>query len=634
MQNPIYFLNKYFNHKVFKTPQEQIINAVLNKQDTIALLPTGGGKSICFQIPALMNPGICLVISPLVALMKEQVFNLEQSGIKAVFLQAKISQEDIIRIFDNCQYDNIKFLYLSPERLQSAFIIQKLKQLNITVVAVDEAHCISEWGHDFRPAYLKITKIKAILPNIPFLALTATATPIVLKDIEKYLELKNTKIFKKSFYRENISYQIIETEDKNTRLLNILKKNRKPSIIYVNTRKLTKTLSQYLNTNQCKSSFYHGGLKPDEKEQAYKNWMTEKTPIIVATNAFGMGIDKSNVNLVIHYNIPNSLENFVQETGRAGRNQNAAKAILLKSNADINYIKAQFKNSLPKVEFIFEIYQKLNQYYNLAYGELLEGWVNFELTDFCNTYKLDLLLTYNSIKILERESVLNLTTNYYTQSEVLFIANNNQVLHYCDTHNELGKLIKVILRTYGGLFENKSAINIGLIASKLGTSKNNVHQNLQILNSDKILEYKAINNNVQLQFLVPREDKLTINKISKNIKSYQKHRANKLKSVINFVNNHDTCRVKFLLKYFGENISKNCGICDVCTESFKNPIKPNYNDLAKQIITLLSNDLPLNSKVIISKINASEKHILLTLQLLLDNNKLIVNSQHQFQLKK
>jgi len=633
MQSPLYFLNRYFSHKAFRQPQEEIIKAVLNKNDTIALLPTGGGKSICFQIPALMTEGICLVITPLIALMKDQVSNLEKKNIKAVYLQAKLSTEDIVRIFDNCLYGKIKFLYLSPERLQSDFIIQKLKQLNISLIAVDEAHCISEWGHDFRPSYLKITKIKDALPNIPFLALTATATSIVLKDIEKHLELNEPKIFKKSFYRENISYQIIETEDKNTQLIKILKKNNKPAIVYVNTRKLTKIISKLLNTNNIKSSFYHGGLNLIEKEQSYQNWVSEKTPIMVSTNAFGLGIDKANVHTVIHYNIPNSIENYVQESGRAGRNQNAAKAILLKSNTDINYLKTKFISNTPKIDFIYNVYQKLNQYYNIAYGHLLDNWNDFELYDFCNTYKLDYILTNNSIKALEREGVFNLTTNYYNQSKVLFIASNNQVLNYCEKHIGLGKLVKVMLRTYGGLFENSSPINICYIASKLNQSKNKIHQDLQLLDKDKIIKYRAVNNNIQLQFQVPREDKITINKITKNIKSYQKHQANKLKSIINYINNNEVCRVKIILKYFGENNIKNCGICDVCNAN-KNHVKPNYNAIAEQIIKLLSNDISMNSKTIVTSLNANEKHILLALQLLLEKNKIVVNSQHKFQLKK
>ena len=633
MQNPTYYLNKYYNHKTFLKPQEEIIKSVLNKQDTIALLPTGGGKSICFQIPTLMTSGICLVITPLIALMQDQVSNLKQKNIKAVYLQAKLYKEDIVRIFDNCQFGNIKFLYLSPERLQSDFIIQKLKQLNISLVAIDEAHCISEWGHDFRPAYLKIAKIKNALPNIPFLALTATATAKVIQDIEKYLELKQPRLFKKSFYRENIAYQIIETEDKNTQLINILKKNNKPAIVYTNTRKLTKLLANLLHKHNLKSSYYHGGLNQLEKDIAYKNWMTEKTSIMVATNAFGLGIDKENVNIVIHYNLPNSIENFVQESGRAGRNNYAAKAILFKSQADIKYLKNQFVNNTPKVNFIYNVYQKLNQYYNIAYGSLSDKWFDFEIVKFCDSYNLDLILTHNSIKTLARQNILNLTSNFYNKTKIFFIASNKQVLNYCDSHNELGKLIKVILRTYGGLFDHKSSIDINLIASKLGITKNKVHRNLQLLERDKIIEYKAVNNNIQLQFLVPREDKLTFNKISKSIKSYQKHQLDKLKAIIEYVNNNKVCRAKFLLKYFGENMAKNCGNCDICnTKTTK--AKPNYNKLAKQIISLLTNNLSLSSKTIFEKLNADEKHVLLTLQLLLDNDKIIVNSQHKFQLKK
>lgn len=632
MQKPIDYLIKYFNHQAFIPPQEAIIQSVLNKKDTIALLPTGGGKSVCFQIPALMSAGICLVVSPLIALMKDQVANLEQKGIKAVFLQSKFTQDDIIRIFDNCKFGAVKFLYLSPERLQSDFIKQKIQELEISLVAVDEAHCISEWGHDFRPAFLKIADLKKELPNIPFLALTATATPLVLKDIETYLMLDKPQLFKKSFYRKNIAYQIIETEDKNNKLLSILSNKLESSIVYVNTRKLTKDLAQFLNANQLKSSFYHGGLSPEEKDLGYKNWMTEQTPIMVATNAFGMGIDKANVNKIIHYNIPNSIENYIQETGRAGRNQKSANAYLFKNNADINDVEKQFKNNTPNTSYILEVYKKINQYYRLPYGEINCDWFGFDINDFCKIYNFEYLLCFNSLKTLEREGIIELSSSFYHQSELFFKATNHQVLAYSETHQELGQLVKVILRNYGGLFENSSAINIGMIAAKLNTSKKNIIQNLNLLHQDGIIEFKTSNTNVQLQFLVPREDELTINRISKNITSFNKHQAEKLASVINFVNNNTVCRVKLILDYFGETITDNCGSCDICI-SKKQEIKGvDYNDIAKSIIKLLKIEGNLSSKTIVTKLDLPEKHILICLQLLLENNKIIVNSQHNFQL--
>jgi len=633
MQTALDYLKKYYNHTAFKPPQEAVIQSVLAKNDTVALLPTGGGKSVCFQIPALMNKGLCLVISPLIALMKDQVESLNKKGLKAVYLHAKLSQEDIIRIFDNCKYGKVKFLYVSPEKLQAPLILQKIKELPLNLVAVDEAHCVSEWGHNFRPAYLKIPLLKKELPTIPFIALTATATSLVLKDIEKYLELNTVKVFKKSFYRQNIFYKIIETEDKNTKLINILRKTNDPCIVYVNTRKLTNEISKFLNAHNLKSTYYNGSLSQSEKEISYTNWMTEKTPIMVATNAFGMGIDKANVHAIFHYNIPYSIENYLQETGRAGRNGLASKAFLLYNNSDISFLKTQHKNNTPSTQNVKATYLNLCQYLNIAYGELNENWHNFDLTHFCKTYKLNFLLTYNSLKTLDREGVLILSDGFFKQSSLQFIASNTLVLKYADEHEELGLLIKVILRNYGGLFENKSAININLIASKLNISKEAVVKRLTLLHNDNIVDFNNSNTNTQIQFLLPREDDYTINTISKNIVSYNNHKDEKLKAIIDFVKDASKCRNKQLLKYFGETFSKNCGHCDVCERLKNTAQKPNYKVIAKNIVKLLETFNELDSKSVVNKLSYEEKHILFTLQLLLDNHKIVVNSQHKFILK-
>jgi ATP-dependent DNA helicase RecQ len=630
MQSALDYLKKYFNHASFKAPQEAVIKSVLDKNDTIALLPTGGGKSVCFQIPALINKGTCLVISPLIALMKDQVTGLNKKGIKATYLHSKLTQEDIIRVFDNCKFGDVKFLYISPEKLQSALILQKIKALQISLVAIDEAHCVSEWGHDFRPSYLKISNLKKELTKVPFLALTATATTIVLKDIAQYLELDKPKLFKKSFYRENISYQIIKTEDKNAKLLDLLRKNKGVCIVYVNTRKLTKEISQFLNLNNLKSSLYNGGLNVKDKDEAYKNWTSEKTPIMVATNAFGMGIDKANVHLIIHYNIPNSIENYMQETGRAGRNGRAAYAFLLYNDSDINYLKIQNKNNTPSVKDIANVYKNICQYLQIAYGELNQDWYDFDLTAFCKRYQSDFLLSYNSLKTLDREGILTLNDNFFKKSEVQFIAPNKHVLAYSEKHKELGALIKVILRNYGGLFDNKSAINIGLIANKLNVSKEKVLNGLNILKNEEIIVFNTANSNTQIQFLLPREDALTINKIANNIGTYNTHKNEKLNAIIDFVKNTYKCRNKQLLKYFGEIHAKNCGICDVCLDLKKSKQKPDYKRIAKDILQLLKEHPQLNSKSLVSKLNFEEKHVLFTLQLLLDNRKIIVNSRHKF----
>ncbi len=633
MQTALDYLKKYFNHTSFRSPQELIIQTVLDKKDCIALLPTGGGKSVCFQIPALINKGICLVISPLIALMKDQVISLNNKGIKAHYLHAKLNQEDIIRIFDNCKYGAVKFLYLSPEKLQSPIIQSKLKELNINLVAIDEAHCVSEWGHDFRPSYLKISILKELLPKVPFLALTATATSMVLKDIQNHLELKEAKLFKKSFYRPNISYQIINTEDKNSKLIALLKKHKSSCIIYVNTRRLTKELTQLINKQNLKSSAYNGGMSLEEKEKSYANWIQERTPIMVATNAFGMGIDKANVQLIIHYNIPNSIENYMQETGRAGRNNKASYAYLLYNNSDINYLETQNKNNTPTSQYVGVVYKNLCQFYQIPYGELNSEWLDFDLNSFCKTYALDFIITYNALKTLDREGVLTFNASFSQQSTIQFIASNNQVLAYADKNKSLGALIKVILRNYGGLFDNKSAINLSLLSAKLNRPKKDILKDLNTLNNDKIAEFNGVYSTAQIQFLQPREDAKTVNKIAQNIDNYTQHKLEKLSAIIHFVKNTSKCRNKQLISYFGDSFPKKCGSCDVCLNEKKSREKVDYTTIAKAILNQLQTDKQLNSKTLTSKLDFNEKHVLFTLQLLLDNGKIIVNSQHQFTLK-
>ena len=359
-------LATYWGFTSFRVPQKEIINCVLENRDAIALLPTGGGKSLCFQIPALAKEGICIVISPLIALMQDQVANLKKRDIKAVTIPSGSNQNEIVTLFDQIKFGKVKFLYISPERLQSSLIQQKIKELNVNLVAIDEAHCISEWGHDFRPSYRNIKVLKEILPAVTFIALTATANKKVLADISNNLALSNHQTFKKSFFRENLAYQVFKIEDKLGRLLQIFTKTKVPAIIYVNSRKKTEELANFLNANKFKSTFYHAGLSAIEKQTAFNNWMTEKKPIIVATNAFGMGIDKPNVGLVIHYNLPSSTENYVQETGRAGRNEKKSFGVLLYNENDVYLHQQQTENSTPTVLEVKEVHKKLYQYFRIA----------------------------------------------------------------------------------------------------------------------------------------------------------------------------------------------------------------------------------------------------------------------------
>lgn len=629
MNTPLEILKHYWNFDSFKTPQESIISSVLDKKDTIALLPTGGGKSICFQVPTLLNSGICVVISPLIALMNDQVKNLTKRGIKAIQISSKLNQDEIVTLFDNLQFGNYKFLYLSPEKLQSEFIQEKIKQLNVQLIAVDEAHCISEWGHDFRPAYLQINKLRLLHPDAPIIALTASATKEVVEDIKQQLELKEVNLIKKSFYRPNLAYQIFTAEDKMRKIEHILNKNKGSAIIYTNTRRKTIEISNELKQLNFNATFYHGGMTMDEKLQHYEDWLSEKTPIIVATNAFGMGIDKPNVRAVIHHNLPHTLENYMQEAGRGGRDGNKAISVVLKNSNDIYDAERVLQKTLPTKDYIKEVYTKLSQFFRVAYGELTEENYDFDLGEFCKIYKLPIVLTYNALKTLDRHSILLLDENFDRKSTVKFITSNHQVFEYCEVNSSKNALLKLLLRTYGGIFENPISINENYICNSLKISKNYLKKLLQDAHEDGIIQFYNANTNTQIRFLVPREDGITINLIGKNIEQQNKQKIKKAKDLLEFVENNKTCRSIQLLSYFGETKTEKCGMCDVCISKNEQNAKLNITDT---IIELLKTSKELSSSDIANSLEASEKEILFSLQLLLEKNILSVTSRNKYKL--
>jgi len=624
-------LEKYWGFSEFRPPQEEIISSVLLRNDTVALLPTGGGKSICFQIPTLVNDGICIVISPLIALMNDQVKNLKERNIKAVALTSKLSQNDIITLFDNLKYGNYKFLYLSPEKLQSPLILEKIRQLNVQLIAVDEAHCISEWGHDFRPSYLQIHVLRDLLPKTPIIALTASATKKVLEDIILILNLVAPKIFKKSFYRENLAYQIFDTEDKLFKVEQILKKTKGVKIIYVNTRRKTVELSNQLTSLGYKSICYHGGMSFDEKLNAYENWLSEKSPIIVATNAFGMGIDKANVRVVIHYDLPKSIENYVQEAGRAGRNGKKAFSVVLKNKAAINDMQTLFVKTLATVTHIKKVYFQLNQYYQISYGELLEKTYDLNLSEFCGLYHLPVVITYNAIKTLHKDGVLLFDEKFDRKSTVKFITSNENVFNYCDRNPSQEALIKLLLRSYGGIFDSHKTINENYLCKSLNSSTSNLIKNLKTLHYDAIISFHHANSNAKIQFLVPREDDRTINMFVKNIEQRNRLKKEKMTSLVNFIENDNTCRNIQLLTYFNDNNAHVCGICDVCLSKKKTPTNT-FLKTRDIILKLLKLKGELSSKEIVLKLNISEKEIIFCLQMLLEKNRIGVTSQNKFRL--
>ena len=632
MSNSLEILKKYWNYDNFRHPQEEIISSVINKKDTIALLPTGGGKSICFQIPILLQEGICIVISPLIALMNDQVNGLIQKGIKAVVLTSKLSETEIVNIFDNLQFGGFKFLYLSPEKLQSEFIKEKLRHINIQLIAVDEAHCISEWGHDFRPAYLNIHLIRELHPDIPIIALTASATEKVTNDIVNNLKLNNTSIIKKSFYRKNLAYQIFTVEDKLFKLQQILNKVKGPKIIYTNTRKKTVDISTRLNQLNFNTTFYHGGMTMDEKIKSYEDWMSESKPIIVATNAFGMGIDKPNVRAIIHMNLPQSIENYMQEAGRGGRDGKKAFSIVLKNKNDTYDLIKVTKATIASVKFIKEVYLKLNQYFHISYGELSHENFEFNLSDFCKVYKLPVVVTYNSLKTLDHESIILLDESYNRKSTVKFIISNNKVFDYLENNKSKKKLIQLLLRTYGGIFESNKIINENYVANTLGYSQLELKSILKSLHKDAVITYYNANNNAIIRFLAPREDSITINVIAKSIEQRNTLKLQKVTSLIRFIENKKSCRSIQLLDYFDEKNIKECGICDICINQKSKNQKQNKNDIPKLIVAFLNENSEQSSQEIVSVLGLKEEDVLFSLQLLLEKNILSVTSHNKYKL--
>ena len=625
---PKEILKKYWNYSEFRPQQEEIIRSILEQNDVIALLPTGGGKSICFQIPALSKEGVCIVISPLIALMQDQVENLNKRGIKAIHIPSGKSQDELITLFDNIKFGGFKFLYISPERLQSYFVQQKIKELAINLIAIDEAHCISEWGHDFRPSYRNIRILKELKPNVNFIALTATANKKVIRDITKNLDLKESKVFRKSFLRKNLAYQIFTIEDKLQRLIQIFTKTKKPAIVYVNSRKKTEQIATFLNSKNFKSSFYHGGMSSIEKNISFENWMTEKTPIIVATNAFGMGIDKANVGLVIHLDLPSSIENYVQETGRAGRDQKKSFAVLLFNKNDTLLFKERLEKTQLTLKDIKEILKKLYQNFTISLGEFNENPHPFNLLEFSEKYDFSVSKVDTAIKMLSNSGILEINNHYNKKSTLRFIVSSKTVLNYLNQNTIIKKFTNSILRSYAGLFEQEVKIDEFYIAKKNGITTKQVASNLAYLQNDNIIEYTPVKNKVDLLFLLPREDDYTVNRFSKELKQFIIQKKKKSDSLIAFLNNDKICRSIQVLNYFDEFKTKKCGICDVCISENS---KPNPN-LSLEIIHLLKVKKSLSSSEISVSLIANEREILIHLRKLLSDDKIQINHLNKYQI--
>lgn len=630
MQQALEILKKYWQHDTFREPQDKIIQSVLEGKDTFALMPTGGGKSVCFQVPAMMKEGLCLVISPLIALMKDQVANLEKLNIKAIALTGGISTDELSDLLDNCKFGNYKFLYLSPERLQADWVIERIKELPINLVAVDEAHCVSQWGHDFRPAYLQLALLKKHLPHVPFLALTASATERVQQDIVTQLGLEAPVLFKKSFARENLAYMVFETEDKLNRIQQVLTKNPEPSIIYVRNRKACHDISSQLISLGFRATFYHGGLKEKEKETNMNAWLTEKVQVIVATNAFGMGIDKPNVKTVMHIQLPENLESYYQEAGRAGRNGQKSFGVLLVNSSDVGIGKQQFLEVLPDKTFLKEVYSKLNSFLQIAYGEGIGETYPFNFTNFCQQYRFPTAKTYNALQFLDRQGILTLSQQFTEKVTLQFIIPSKEVMRYISLNPADEEMILAILRNYAGVFDMETSLNTSLITKKAKATEEQLINLLERLAQKGVIAYRSSGNDSSITFNEVREDEHTINRISKFLEKQNEIKLRQFEAVVDYVTNTNKCKSRLILEYFDEKTGTDCGICSYCINKTRKAASP--LDSANAILELLK-EAPSDSKELENKLELTTQEIVFALQILLENDRITMNTNNQYTLK-
>jgi ATP-dependent DNA helicase RecQ len=562
--NAVEVLIKYWGHTSFRLKQEEIINSVIAKKDTLALLPTGGGKSICYQVPALLNDGICIVISPLIALMNDQIRFLKSKGIKSVAITSNMHFTEIDTALTNCIYGGIKFLYLSPEKLQNELVRTRINEMNVNLITVDEAHCISEWGHNFRPAFRHINEIREIIPNIPVLALTATATASVIYDIQESLNFKEQNLIQSSFYRSNLSYVVDNVEDKKSRLIKLLDKIKSSVIIYVGSRKAAKETTQFLVENKFSANFYHGGLSAKIRDDRQESWTKNQTRIMVATNAFGMGIDKTDVKLVVHIDLPSTIEAYFQEAGRAGRNGETAYAFLLANSNDIRKQEELLSLRYSSINDIIKCYQDIANFLQIAEGVLPIEPIPFNIVKFSERYKTTYLKTFNILKYLEKEELFKISDTMHTPSKLIMNVNNSELYKFQISNKYYDRFIKLLLRSYRNLFHNYVFINELQLAERYNSDVTEVKRLLIKLQQLEIVKYQEQNSNPHLTFIKARKDVESLQLNELKLEKRKEYEKNKLNRISDYINTKKTCRSKILLHYFGEENSETCGVCDVC----------------------------------------------------------------------
>jgi len=584
-----YILKKYWGFDTFRTPQEEIVKTIVSGQDVMAVLPTGAGKSVCYQVPGMMQEGITLVISPLVALIEDQVESLKQKGIKAVGLTGGLSQQDVFRIIDNCQYGHYKFLYLSPERLKQSFFLDKLAQLSISLVAVDEAHCVSQWGHDFRPAFLDIIQLRNVLPNVPFMALTGSANERVQQDIKQLLGLHEPEIFLKSFYRSEIIFSQYILDNVEETLIKILHKHPQPAIVYTRSRKSTMQIARRLQSMGFACDYFHGGLSNDEKKKRLQDWLSEKKPIMVATNAFGMGIDKPNVKNVVHLQIPESIENYYQEAGRAGRNGQPSFATMLIHPAEVAHFDHRFTRNMLSKEDLLQVYKKFVNDQQIAYGEGLEGFYYLNLIAFCEKYNLNTNRTYQALKFLDKESVLTVYEQNNRQTTIKFVLSTEETLMYFKNRPKEELLFEQIIHRYAGTAVVDTKINLALLSSGTNMDKSAIVQILKQWHQAGICIFNDGDFDLMITLNEPRDDERTINRVAKDLKIQNQIKKAQHQAMSEYVNNSDDCLYNKILTYFDEDKTTACGKCSSCRRQVQLAHRQNNMDeIVNDIYTYLS----------------------------------------------
>ena len=563
-------LQRYWGYTSFRPGQEDAIRSVLAGHDTLLLLPTGGGKSVCFQVPALATGKICIVVTPLIALMKDQVDQLKRRGIKAAAIHTGMTRREIDIVLDNCIYGGISFLYVSPERLATDLMIERAKKMNVGLLAIDEAHCISQWGYDFRPAYLKIPDFRMLLPGVPVMALTATATAEVQEDILDKLSMRGANVFRQTFARSNLSYSVFKTETKETKLLRLLGSVEGSAIIYVKTRKRTTLIANWLTTQGIRASSYHAGLAAPERSGRQQEWIADRTRVVVATNAFGMGIDKANVRMVIHWDLPESLEAYYQEAGRAGRDGLKAYAVALYNDHDLAQLRSAILQKYPSSDFVKRVYQALANYFQIPVGGGYLAGYDFDLDKFCATYDLPRTEAFQAIRFLEREGFILLNEAFDSPSRVKMLVDKIALYDFQLRNFNYDPFIKRLLRFYGGeIFTSYVHVSEETLAKSLKCPVEEVYKGFGFLAARNIIDYEKRKDMPQIQLLTERYDASSLPIQAAAVKKRKEKDTAKTEAVVHYASHPGQCRSIMLLQYFDEKDASYCGICDHCLQRKK-----------------------------------------------------------------